>query len=84
MASGKTEMMLLSGRRKLKEITVGIAVTLIHSRQSLKYLGVIFDKDLRIMEHIKCVSSRPGEVAAGLCRLMPNIGRPRSSKRRVI
>ena len=82
LATEKTEVVLLSGRRRLRNITVRLKDTEIKSQRWLKYLGVIFDKDLRMTEHVRQVASRASEVAARLCRLMPNVGGPGSSKRR--
>ena len=80
----KTEVVLLSGRRKLREITVSVGDTEVTSKRSLKYLGVHFDKDSRMTEHVRQTVARANEVAAKLSRLMPNVGGPRASKRRVI
>ena len=84
IAPEKTEVVLLSGRRKIKEITVTVAREEVRSKNSVKYLGVIFDKNTRFTEHVKHVMSRANEVATKLGRLMPNIGGPRSTKRRVL
>lgn len=80
----KTEVILLSGRRKLKEIGVTVGKEEIYSKKSLKYLGVIFDKDVKMTEHVRQVVTRINEVATKLGRLLLNIGGPRSSKRRVL
>ena len=84
IAPEKTELVLLSGRRKLKEITVTVGEREIKSVNSIKYLGIHLDKDLRMKEHVRRVVARANEVTAKLARLMPNIGEPRASKRRVM
>ena len=84
IAAEKTEVVLLSGRRKLREITVTVGDKVVTSKESLKYLGIIFDRNMTKTEHIKQTVTRVNEVAAKLGRLMPNIGGPRSSKRRVL
>ena len=84
LAPEKTEVVLLSGRRRLPDISVRVGDNEIVSRRCLKYLGVWFDMDMKMTEHVKNVTSRASDVATRLCRLMPNIGGPRSSKRRVI
>ena len=58
IAPEKTEVVLLSGRRKLKEIAVTIGEEEINSKNSLKYLGVIFDKDLKMIEHVQRLLAR--------------------------
>ena len=47
MTLKKTEVVLLSGRRKLTDITVTVGECEVESRLGLKYLGVMFDKDGR-------------------------------------
>ena len=84
LASEKTEVVLLCGRRNLKSLTVTVGGTDVASVECIKYLGVYFDKDRRMTEHIRRTVQRATEVAGRLCRIMPNIGGPRSSKRRVI
>ena len=84
MAPEKTEVVLLSGRRKVPEITIRVGEKEIKSRKSIKYLGVHFDKDMRMTEHVRQAAARANEVTAKLAILMPNIGGPRASKRRVI
>ena len=77
VAPEKTEVVLLRGRRKLSEITVQMCDRDITSQRYLKYLGVIIDKDMRMIEHVRCVAKRASEVVASLCRIMSNIGGPR-------
>ena len=84
LAPDKTEVVLLSGRRKLREISITSAGSEIRSSKSIKYLGVHLDKDLRMTEHVRQTVARVGIVAANLSRLMPNVGGPRSSKRKII
>ena len=48
-------MILLSGRRKLKDIAVTVGEDEINSKYSLKYLEVILDKDLKMTERVQKV-----------------------------
>ena len=41
-------------------------------------------KAMRMVEHVKYVTAGADDVATKLCRLMPNVGEPRFSKRRAI
>ena len=84
VAAEKTELVLLSGRRKLKELTITVGENEIRSTKHTKYLGIYLDKDLRMTEHVRRVTERANEVTAKLARIMPNIGGPRASKRRII
>ena len=74
MAPDKTDVVLLIERRRLPEIMVRLSDKDIKNRKSLKYLGVTFDKDLRMTEHLRQVVSRATDITARLCQLMPNIG----------
>ena len=80
----KIEVVLLSDRRKLKEIEIGIRRSSVKSQKHLTYLGIVFDKDMRMTEHVKQVTSRVNQMATQLATIMPNVGGPRASKRRVI
>ena len=84
LAPEKTEVVLLSGRRNLKCITVNVGGTEVSSKENIKYLGIHFDKDLKMVEHVRQNVQRASEVASRLCQIMPNVGGPRPSKRRVI
>ena len=84
IAPEKTEVVVLAGRRKLLEIDVQVEEEVVKSKKWVKYLGVVFDKNTKMVEHIKQVAARASAVASKLIRLMPNVGGPRSSKRRVI
>ena len=81
IAPEKTEFMLLDGRRNLSDIEVQVED---RDVKSLKYLGVVFDKDLQMTEHVKQMTVRANDVATKLARLMPNNSGPRFSKSRVI
>lgn len=56
----------------------------VRTSNSLKYLGVHFDKDLRMKEHVKETAKKAGHITRNLSRLMPNIGGPAPTKRRVL
>ena len=58
----KTEVVLLGGRRKLKEIEIGIQGSSVKSQKHLKYLEVVFDKDMRMTEHAKQVTKPNGNT----------------------
>ena len=74
VAPEKTEVVLLSGRRSLRGITVTVGDTPINSSKHKQYLGIHFDKDLKMVQHVRLVVQRASEVAGRLCQLMPNVG----------
>lgn len=84
LAPQKTEAVLLAGRRKLSQMTIMVESTSITTVKALKYLGVMMDKDMRMVEHIKANTEKSERAAMALSRLMPNIGGPKASKRRTM
>lgn len=52
--------------------------------REIKYLGVNLDKNLSFVPHILRVANKAKRLVAALSRLMPNIGGPRSCKRRLL
>jgi exonuclease III len=84
LAPGKTEAVILSGRRKLKTIKVKVGNTEITTKKSIRYLGVMIDKDLKMTEHIKKTTERVDKTIATLTRIMPSEGGPSSEKRKIL
>ena len=84
VAPHKTEVVVLAGRRKVKEMEITVKNTKIKSKTAIKYLGVTFGKDLSFSEHIKVTANRANETAARLARIMPSIGGPRASRRKLL
>jgi hypothetical protein len=75
---------ILSGRRKLKTIKVKVGNTEITTKKSIRYLGVMIDKDLKMTEHIKKTAERVDKTIATLTRIMPSEGGPSSEKRKIL
>lgn len=84
LAPQKTEIVLLASSRKIPQITVSISGVRITSKDSAKYLGVWFDKDMRMTDHIRKISTKAEKIAANLARLMPNINGPQNHKRKIL
>lgn len=84
LAQEKIEAVLLHTRRNLRNISFQMGGIHIKSKSSVKYLGVTFERGCRMVEHVKMVAVKAQKSATALCRLMPNIGGPRSSARRVL
>lgn len=84
LAQQKTEAVLLNSNKTVKELRFEFDGTQIATQQAVKYLGVWFGHNANMSVHIVKTAARAETTANSLCALMPNIGGPRSSKRRVL
>lgn len=84
LAPHKTEVLILAGRRTLKEITVRIGNMEISNKRSIKYLGITIGHNMNLGTHIKKIVEKADKTTTALSRLMPNIGGPKAGKRRVL
>lgn len=84
LAEQKTEVLLISGRRKAEAITIRVGEHDIRSQKAVKYLGVMLDNKLSFKEHINYVVGKASRVYPALSRLLPNSSGTRSSRRRLL
>ena len=84
MEESKTELVILEGRRTLKELSVRVGDTMIDSSRSVRYLGVHIEKDARMTTHVQKTSERAAKMQNLLARMMPRIGGPPHAKRKII
>lgn len=75
--------MLVAGN-KVKNITIENADQTISTKKAVKYLGVLFDHNYRMTEHVKYITAKTEKTVSALGRIMPNIGGPSPSKRRIL
>lgn len=84
LAPHKSEAVLLTHKRNLRPIQFDLMGSIITPKQALKYLGVWLDRKMTFSEHFNKVTESVGKTLSVLTRVMPNIGGPRSSKRKVL
>lgn len=84
LAPEKTEAVVLTSRRKMEPITFDLNGTVIRPSKAIKYLGVWLDTKMTFAEHVSKTITKGEKTVSALASLMPNIGGPRASKRRVI
>lgn len=84
LAPEKTEAVLLTKRTKMKPIHFDIQEVRITPKKSVKYLGVWLDSKLSFSEHIHRTLEKVERTVSALSSLMPNVGGPKMSKRRIL
>lgn len=84
LAPEKTEAVLLTKRRNVRPIFFQIQNKNITTEKALKYLGVWLDTKMTFAEQVKQVAVKVDKTVAALASLMPNIGGPRASKRKML
>lgn len=84
LAVQKTEAVFFSRRRRplLPRLMLeGFEVPL---SKSLRYLGIQLDRRLSFGEHVELASAKASGVAQQIGRLMPNVGGPKSGRRKLL
>ncbi|CAD7089303.1 unnamed protein product [Hermetia illucens] len=84
LAKDKTEVVLITKRRKQTSVKVRIGEHIIQSQPTLKYLGVMVDQRLKFKSHLENLPTKASGLATLLARMLPNIGGPRQSRRLLI
>lgn len=84
LAVHKTEAVFFTRRRKLKPPRLLLDDFEVPFRKSVRYLGVHVDEKLTFTEHVKKASAKAATVVTQIARLMPNIGGPKSKRRKLL
>ncbi|KAL7287765.1 hypothetical protein TKK_0018146 [Trichogramma kaykai] len=67
----------------MESITIKVGDCYVSSSPHIRYLGLYMDARLNFKVHLKMVSERASNVAGALARIMPTIGGPRSSRKKL-
>ena len=81
LAEQKTEVLLVSGRKKMEKATVKVGLHAVESKDEIRYLGVILDNRMSFNSHVRYACEKAAKTYVSLARMMANTGGPRSSRR---
>lgn len=84
LAEHKTEAMLITSRKTVEIMTLTIGAHTFTTQPTIKYLGVILDAKLSFKSHVEYAAKKASGAANLLSRLMPNVGGPRQSRRKLL
>lgn len=84
LAHHKTELVLVSNLKAVQRVEINIGRQDISSKRALKHLGVMVDDRLNFNAHVDYACEKASKAVNTIARIMPNVGGPRSSKRRLL
>ncbi|KAJ8939473.1 hypothetical protein NQ318_022527 [Aromia moschata] len=84
LAPQKTEAIILSGRRSIKQIKIEVMGREIETTNELKYLGLHIDRGMTMKSHITNTCRKAEISANALNRIMRNINGPSAGKRKLL
>lgn len=76
--------MLFTRKRKDYQINITIRDHSIQSKNTVKYLGLLLDKNLNFVEHTRMVTRRTDDATKRLTRIMPNTGGTKTHRRKLL
>lgn len=84
MAAEKTEIVVFGKRKSPEtELILEIEDKHIRSKQEMKYLGIIVDRELSFIKHLKYTQEKVNKTNGALCRIMPNLRGPDETRRKL-
>ncbi|KAL4154115.1 hypothetical protein QTP88_001948 [Uroleucon formosanum] len=84
LAVHKSEVVVITRKRKNNDIKVTIKGTQIKSSRSIKYLGIQIDDKMMYTEHARTVATKAGNTLNNLARIMPNLSAAKQKRRRLL
>ena len=83
VASAKTEVILLTGRKGNKVLPFEVLGSRVMSAEVIKYLGIMLDCRRSFKVHLREAAARGDRIMGALASLLPNIGGPSVLARRL-
>jgi len=83
VAVEKTEMVVLTNKRKRNELEIVIGESTLLSSASSRYLGVQVDKKMNFNQHSIEVTAKAAATIKKLSMITPNVRGPKEAKRRL-
>jgi len=84
LAPEKTECVVLTTKKSYRDPHLTVQGCPIPVKRAIRYLGIRLDTRLSFVDHTTTVAAGARKAAAALGRLMPNVGGPTQSKRRLL
>ncbi|CAI6362877.1 unnamed protein product [Macrosiphum euphorbiae] len=84
LAVHKTEAVVFSNKYKYETPRLILNGQTIQPKDKMKYLGMIVERGLLFKDHIVEAASKAEKMSSALGRLMPNIGGPKESRRKLL
>ncbi|CAI6359212.1 unnamed protein product [Macrosiphum euphorbiae] len=84
LAPEKSECVILTGKHSFGSPVFHIQGSRVPVKRDIRYLGVRLDTRVSFVTHATSVASGAKQAATALGRLMPNVGGPSQSKRRLL
>lgn len=80
----KTEAVMLTSKRGYEKPSFTINGESVQFKNHIRYLGVELSKSMGFKTHIQIASAKAEKTAAGLSRILPNVGGSRQRTRKVL
>lgn len=84
IAYKQPQIVILNGERRLKEIEIDSEGTVVKSQECIRYLDVIFDKNLRMTKRVEYVTKKADKTITALSTSVPKVDGRRESKRKML
>ncbi|KAL4125989.1 hypothetical protein QTP88_010221 [Uroleucon formosanum] len=80
----KTEAVLFCSRFKYTQPVIKLCGSDVQVSTEMTYLGMVVDRSMLFKGQVKKAAARAADIGNQLARIMPNVGRPREDRRRLL